>query len=170
MILFSENTKHWAKIFYNFHSVLKLKPPNNVKQCYSIHSFKVVLIESCLLSLPHKCTNAVSLYKYLQYQEKSTQGRQKYDPGWSQKRTKLLPASLRLKHKNLIFDLVDGDSPGLKEEDMQASVATLKSIADSLDYEIVQLRERHEKDGLVSEFLLRKKLDIQDFMEIRYFL
>lgn len=61
----------------------------------------------------------------------------------------------------------EGDAPGLKEEDMQASVATLKSIAETLDYEIVQLRERHEKEGLVSEFLLRKKLDIQDFMEIR---
>ncbi|XP_045213581.1 GTP-binding protein 1-like [Mercenaria mercenaria] len=61
----------------------------------------------------------------------------------------------------------EGDPPGLKEEDMQASVATLKSIADSLNYEIVQLRERHEKEGLVTEFLLRKKLDIQDFMEIR---
>ena len=26
----------------------------------------------------------------------------------------------------------------------------------------------HEKDGLVTEFLLRKKLDLQDFMEIRF--
>lgn len=61
----------------------------------------------------------------------------------------------------------EGDPPGLTVEDMQASIATLKSIADSLNYEIVQLRERHEKEGLVTEFLLRKKLDIQDFMEIR---
>lgn len=50
---------------------------------------------------------------------------------------------------------------------MQASVATLKSIVETLDYEIVKLRERHEKEGAVCEFLLRKKLDIQDFMEIR---
>jgi len=63
---------------------------------------------------------------------------------------------------------LDGDTPGLKEEDMHASIATLKSIAETLDYEIAQLRERHEKDGLVTEFLLRKKLDLQDFMEIRF--
>lgn len=64
--------------------------------------------------------------------------------------------------------VVDGDNPGLKEDEMQASIATLRSIAESLDYEVAKLRERHEKDGLVSEFLLRKKLDSQDFMEIRY--
>lgn len=61
----------------------------------------------------------------------------------------------------------EGDPPGLKEEDMQASVATLTSIAQTLNYEIAKLRDRHEKEGLVAEFLLRKKLDVQDFMEIR---
>lgn len=61
----------------------------------------------------------------------------------------------------------EGDPPGLKDEDMQASAATLKSIAETLNYEIVHLRDRHEKEGLVSEFLMRKRLDVQDFMEIR---
>ncbi|KAL4240524.1 GTP-binding protein 1 [Mactra antiquata] len=61
----------------------------------------------------------------------------------------------------------EGDPPGLKDEDMQASVATLTSIAETLDYEMVKLRERHEKEGAVCEYLLRKKLDSQDFMEIR---
>ncbi|XP_052788264.1 GTP-binding protein 1-like [Mya arenaria] len=68
-----------------------------------------------------------------------------------------------------IYELGTGetDNPGLKEEDMHASIATLKSIAETLDYEVAKLRERHEKEGLVCEFLLRKKLDSQDFMEIR---
>ncbi|KAK3602396.1 hypothetical protein CHS0354_030117 [Potamilus streckersoni] len=61
----------------------------------------------------------------------------------------------------------DGGPPGLKEEDMQASIATLKSIAETLNYEMVQLRERQAKEGLVIEYLLRKKLRLEDFMEVR---
>ncbi|XP_052267319.1 GTP-binding protein 1-like [Dreissena polymorpha] len=68
-----------------------------------------------------------------------------------------------------IYELGTGecDTPGLKLEDMEASIATLKSISETLNYEITKLRERHEKEGLVTEFLLRKTLDLQDFMEIR---
>lgn len=50
---------------------------------------------------------------------------------------------------------------------MQASIATLKSIADSLGLEMVQLRERKEGEGLVTEFLLRRSLEFDDFMEVR---
>lgn len=50
---------------------------------------------------------------------------------------------------------------------MQASIATLKSIADSLALEMAQLRERKEGEGLVTEFLLRRSLDFDDFMEVR---
>lgn len=61
----------------------------------------------------------------------------------------------------------EGDAPGLSQEDMQASIATLKSIADSLGLEMVQLRERKEGEGLVTEFLLRRSLEFDDFMEVR---
>lgn len=61
----------------------------------------------------------------------------------------------------------EGDAPGLSQEDMQASVATLKSIADSLSLEMAQLRERKEGEGLVTEFLLRRSLEFDDFMEVR---
>lgn len=61
----------------------------------------------------------------------------------------------------------EGDAPGLSQEDMQASIATLKSIADSLALEMAQLRERKEGEGLVTEFLLRRSLDFDDFMEVR---
>lgn len=61
----------------------------------------------------------------------------------------------------------EGDAPGLSQEDMQASIATLKSIADSLGLEMAQLRERKEGEGLVTEFLLRRSLEFDDFMEVR---
>lgn len=62
---------------------------------------------------------------------------------------------------------IEGDAPGLSAEDMQASIATLKSIAESLGLEMAQLRERKEGEGLVTEFLLRRTLEYDDFMEVR---
>ncbi|XP_050391749.1 GTP-binding protein 1 [Patella vulgata] len=61
----------------------------------------------------------------------------------------------------------EGDKPGLKDEDMKASIATLTSICESLDLQCVQLRERTAEEGKVCEYLLRRKLESQDFMEIR---
>ena len=63
--------------------------------------------------------------------------------------------------------LTEGDVPGLKAEDLEASIATLKSIAETLNYEISRLRDRPGEEGTIVEFLLRKKLDIADFMEVR---
>lgn len=63
---------------------------------------------------------------------------------------------------------VEGDKPGLKDEDLHASVATLRSIAESLDLECVLLRERAAEEGKVAEFLLRKRLKSEDFMEVRW--
>ncbi|XP_076447703.1 GTP-binding protein 1-like [Babylonia areolata] len=61
----------------------------------------------------------------------------------------------------------EGEQPGLKEEDYSAAVATLHSITDCLGLECVQLRERAAEEGTVAEFLLRQKLDVEDFMEVR---
>ena len=61
----------------------------------------------------------------------------------------------------------EGDVPGLRPGDLEAATATLKSIAETLDYEISKLRERPGEEGLIVEYLLRKKLDIADFMEVR---
>ena len=46
-------------------------------------------------------------------------------------------------------------------------MATLRSIATSLGLECVQLRERTVEEGTVAEYLLRQKLEPEDFMEIR---
>lgn len=66
-----------------------------------------------------------------------------------------------------ILGIGEGDPPGLNEEDLQASVATLKSMAESINCECVQLRDRQEKAGVVAEFLLRVRADEKDFMEVR---
>ncbi len=50
---------------------------------------------------------------------------------------------------------------------MQASVATLQSMAETLDAECVLLREKMVSDGSVQEFLVRKRADEKDFMEVR---
>ncbi|KAK3762144.1 hypothetical protein RRG08_024953 [Elysia crispata] len=61
----------------------------------------------------------------------------------------------------------EGDPPGLKDDDYKASEATLQSIAQTLDLECVMLRERPAQEGKVAEFLLRRRLTSDDFMEIR---
>ena len=50
---------------------------------------------------------------------------------------------------------------------MQASVATLKSMADTFQAECVSLRERQEKAGTVAEYLVRVRAEEKDFMEVR---
>jgi GTPase len=61
----------------------------------------------------------------------------------------------------------EGDRPGLSPEDFQASVATLRSITTKLGLECVELRQRNAEEGTVAEFLLRQRLDAEDFMEVR---
>ena len=50
---------------------------------------------------------------------------------------------------------------------MEASAATLQSMAETLDAECVLLRQRTVEDGQIREFLVRKRTDPQDFMEVR---
>lgn len=57
---------------------------------------------------------------------------------------------------------------GLPEEEYEASVATLKSLADTLEADCVLLRERKSKTGTQGQFLVRRKADSQDFMEVRW--
>ena len=62
---------------------------------------------------------------------------------------------------------LDGEAPGLSAEDLHASAATLKMIAQTLALEMVLLREKKEADGDIHEYLLRRKLEPADFMEVR---
>ena len=63
---------------------------------------------------------------------------------------------------------VENDVPGLCEEDMEASVATLRSLAETLGTECVLLRQHPEKAGHIAEYLLRSRAHEDDFMEVRY--
>ena len=69
---------------------------------------------------------------------------------------------------------------GLRAEEMAASVATLRAIADSLGAEVVLLRERPvapeaggggggggDKDKHTAQFLVRRRCEEKDFIEIR---
>lgn len=53
----------------------------------------------------------------------------------------------------------DGSENGLLEDELEAAVATLQSLADSLECSCVRLRERKEIRGVVVQYLIRRVLD-----------
>ncbi|XP_046649779.1 GTP-binding protein 1-like isoform X2 [Daphnia pulicaria] len=61
----------------------------------------------------------------------------------------------------------EGEESGLIEEDYKASVATLESIATTLEADCVVLRERTSECGIVGQYLIRHRADQEDFVEIR---
>ena len=63
---------------------------------------------------------------------------------------------------------IDGFKNGLKEDEYAASVATLRSLASTLEADCVMLRETKVDHGLAGQYLIRKRLDQEDFLEIRY--
>jgi len=60
-----------------------------------------------------------------------------------------------------------GVESGLNEEDYKASLATLQSIAATLEADCVLLRERTTECGIAGQYLLRIRADQEDFVEIR---
>lgn len=61
----------------------------------------------------------------------------------------------------------ENDVPGLCEEDMEASVATLRTLGETLGTDCVLLRQHPEKAGHIAEYLLRSRAQEDDFMEVR---
>ncbi|XP_037948180.1 GTP-binding protein 1-like [Teleopsis dalmanni] len=61
----------------------------------------------------------------------------------------------------------DGSDSGLVEDEYQASVATLQSLATTIDADMVLLRQRKGEMGITGQYLIRKRVDTSDFMEIR---
>lgn len=61
----------------------------------------------------------------------------------------------------------DGSENGLLEDELGAAVATLQSLANTLECSCVKLRERKETRGVVVQYLIRRVLDQSDFLEIR---
>ncbi|KAK6638253.1 GTP-binding protein 1 [Polyplax serrata] len=85
-----------------------------------------------------------------------------------QKRLKEL---LEESHGETIYDIglaQDGvGEDGLSEEEFEASAATLTSLATSLDADCVLLRRKQYGKGMSAQYLVRKKVDEHDFLEIR---
>lgn len=63
--------------------------------------------------------------------------------------------------------VVDGGDWGLDEKDMEASVATVCSMCEQLDADLISLRERNETAGLVRDYLIRRRVGELDFLEVR---
>ncbi|CAG0885998.1 unnamed protein product [Darwinula stevensoni] len=62
---------------------------------------------------------------------------------------------------------LDGQDNGLAEEEMAASVATLQSLALALNADCVMLREKKFAKGSCRQYLVRRRADEKDFMEVR---
>lgn len=50
---------------------------------------------------------------------------------------------------------------------MEASYATLKSMAEQIEADVILLREHQEARGKVSDYLVRKRVGDNDFLEVR---
>lgn len=69
--------------------------------------------------------------------------------------------------KCLVSSSVDGGDWGLNESDMEASVATVRSLCEQLDADLIPLRDRSEAAGLVRDYLIRRRVGELDFLEVR---
>lgn len=61
----------------------------------------------------------------------------------------------------------DGSDSGLDAEEYAASLATLQSLAATLNADCVELRTGKGEQGTTGKYLVRRRLDESDFMEIR---
>lgn len=76
-------------------------------------------------------------------------------------------SSLYLSLVLLHLCVVDGGDWGLDDKDMEASVATVRSLCEQLDADLIPLRERSEAAGLVHDYLIRRRVGELDFLEVR---
>jgi GTPase len=60
-----------------------------------------------------------------------------------------------------------GEASGLEPEEYAAAQATLQSLATTLEADCVELRQRKGEKGQTGQYLVRRRVDEQDFMEIR---
>ena len=67
----------------------------------------------------------------------------------------------------LHHSVIDGGDWGLDEKDMEASVATVLSMCEQVDADLIPLRERNETAGLVRDYLIRRCVGELDFLEVR---
>ncbi|XP_058126223.1 GTP-binding protein 1 [Anopheles ziemanni] len=61
----------------------------------------------------------------------------------------------------------DGSENGLESEEYAASLATLQTLAAVLEAECVELRTRKSEKGTTGQYLIRRKVEEDDFTEVR---
>lgn len=61
----------------------------------------------------------------------------------------------------------DGGDYGLDERDMEASVATVQSLCEQVEADLILLRERMETAGRMRDYLIRRRVGEADFLEVR---
>ena len=57
---------------------------------------------------------------------------------------------------------------GLNEEDLRASLATMQALASACGADMSVLRERQAEEGHTADCLVRRRVEEDDFMEVRY--
>ncbi len=78
------------------------------------------------------------------------------------------PAFILLLHLPLLSPLsLDGGDYGLDEKDMEASVATVRSLCEQIEADLIWLRERTDTGGKIQDYLIRRRVGDQDFLEVR---
>lgn len=75
----------------------------------------------------------------------------------------------RISGGETIFEIGTGDNEenGIEPDEYAASVATFQSLAATLNADCVELRQRPSDKGMTGQFLIRRRVDQSDFMEIR---
>lgn len=61
----------------------------------------------------------------------------------------------------------EGEKSGISAEEMAQSLVTLRKLADECAADISLLRQRHEAEGDAAEYLVRRRCDGDDFIEVR---
>lgn len=61
----------------------------------------------------------------------------------------------------------DGGDSGLDDKDMEASIATVRSLCEQIDADLIWLRERTDAGGKLQDYLIRQRVGEQDFLEVR---
>ena len=61
-----------------------------------------------------------------------------------------------------------GAVSGLNEEDLRASLATMHALASACGADMSVLRERQAEEGRTADCLVRRRVEEDDFMEVRY--
>lgn len=61
----------------------------------------------------------------------------------------------------------DGGDSGLDDKDMEASIATVRSLCEQIEADLIWLRERTDTGGKIQDYLIRQRVGEQDFLEVR---